>query len=646
MREATTCNLSSFDAYGSLFQVRHLLGKDGAQKPMLLVNLLSYLQGAFRQGGSYTDLLLATYTKHPCTPEKPWNLILYADEVVPGNTLAVRNERKCWMIYASFQEHGQVVLQKEAAWLVLLCQRSSFVAQLEASISQVVAHVLLHIFCNPVCNPQVGGVVLKSPGGSHLRVHFKLGMLLQDGGAHKLVLGIKGDAGSKFCVLCKNDFCIAGTRNAEESEEEVVSAVTEHQQLDLATDADVLSSVERLESRRAVCSPADFKLWEQASGINYQPEGLLFNCRLREAGVLRPVSQYCHDWMHGVCSSGTMSVCIFRLFTSLTLAGCSVWVELERYLAFWTMPGAASMTHLAELFTTKRVESYKKAHKFKAQASETLALYPLIAHFVQGVPMKYGLCLPQCIAFLAMCDLVDLLQAVPLQIVTPEMLLHAVEAALTAFANAGWAQYMTKKFHWLLHLPDHLNKFGMLPACWAMERKHKLVNRYANPTVNTLRFEQSILEEVLSHDLSTLCRPDVFDFSMGLINPHLAPEKLRSWVSRMGLHFLPEECQTGHTLRICPAGKCSRGDVVLLKSEDVAHKWEAAEVWCHLQIKHMSLSLVSIWKLLAYDRVRSCASWEARCNPILVESADILSCVTFTRTEGAATTLIPYQFRH
>ena len=265
------------------------------------------------------------------------------------------------MIYASFQEHGQLVLQKEAAWLVLLCQRSSFVAQLEASISQVVAHVLLHIFCNPVCNPQVGGVVLKSPGGSHLRVHFKLGMLLQDGGAHKLVLGIKGDAGSKFCVLCKNDFCIAGTRNAEESEEEVVSAVTEHQQLDLATDADVLSSVERLESRRAVCSPADFKLWEQASGINYQPEGLLFNCRLREAGVLRPVSQYCHDWMHGVCSSGTMSVCIFRLFTSLTLAGCSVWVELERYLAFWTMPGAASMTHLAELFTTKRVESYKKA---------------------------------------------------------------------------------------------------------------------------------------------------------------------------------------------------------------------------------------------------------------------------------------------
>jgi hypothetical protein len=306
---------------------------------------------------------------------------------------------------------------------------------------------LQNIFCNGLCDPAKAGVVLKHPNGDHLRLYFELGMFLQDGGAHKLVLGVKGDSGSKYYLLCKNEFVIALGEAGEESDDEIISTVIQRKQMALATDADILASVGRLEQRRLTCSTADFKLWEQATGLNYQPNGLLFNKALRQAGAIKPASQYCHDWMHGTCSSGVMSVCIFRLFMSLTAAGFPAWTLFAGYLALWAMPEAFSAKHLADLFSPKRMESDKKAKKFKCQASEVLALYPIMAHFVQSIAMKRGCCLPQCVAFLAMCDVMDLLQSVVFGIVSPQQLMQSVEIALQAFVTAGWAQYMTKKFH-------------------------------------------------------------------------------------------------------------------------------------------------------------------------------------------------------
>jgi len=71
-----------------------MVGKDGSIKQMLLVNSLTYMHAAFHQGGSWTDLVCSTMATKPATADSPWNLIIYCDEVVPGNALAARNERK------------------------------------------------------------------------------------------------------------------------------------------------------------------------------------------------------------------------------------------------------------------------------------------------------------------------------------------------------------------------------------------------------------------------------------------------------------------------------------------------------------------------------------------------------------------------
>ena len=74
--------------------------------------------------------------------KKPWRIILYADEVVPGNVISYDNRRKVWVVYFSFMEFGQIRLQAEDAWFCALAARSSDLQDVSGGISQVMAGVL------------------------------------------------------------------------------------------------------------------------------------------------------------------------------------------------------------------------------------------------------------------------------------------------------------------------------------------------------------------------------------------------------------------------------------------------------------------------------------------------------------------------
>ena len=56
----------------------------------------------------------------------------------------------------------------------------------------------------------------------------------------------------------------------------------------------------------------------------------------------------------------------------------------------------------------------------------------------------------QCEAFLAVCSVLDLLQAIGRTEVTGRALDKAAEAALASVVEAGWSDNMINKFHWML----------------------------------------------------------------------------------------------------------------------------------------------------------------------------------------------------
>ena len=349
MREASRLALQQCSLYGPLLlPVKAARLRQEGDEDLLLVNALSLLAGAYEQGGSYTELLQGAHAAVPSAPDKPWRFILYLDEVVPGNVLSHRQERKCWVAYAAFAEFG-VHLMQEPAWLILGIFRSHKVATLSAGISQVANIILKQIFKGPV-RPQAG-LVLKCPMGRTLRLYFELGMFLQDGAAQKHVFGIKGDAGSRFCMLCMNAMTLRSALDVTDMDDEHafagVCGLLRHQDLHLCSDADVLQSADRLAGRVAAGVPkAQIALWEQASGINFQEHGLLFDRDLRD--VLRPCSQFAHDWMHATCSNGTLTLTLFLLLSCLQKAGVPAWQAVclgcTEYILHISLPFLARTT--------------------------------------------------------------------------------------------------------------------------------------------------------------------------------------------------------------------------------------------------------------------------------------------------------------
>ena len=76
-----------------------------------------------------------------------------------------------------------------------------------------------------------------------------MGNVLQDGAAHKLMYGCKGDAGTRFCFICLNlvaeKACLV-----QDGESLLVCKLHQISSLRMATDADVYSTIDRLVAKK------------------------------------------------------------------------------------------------------------------------------------------------------------------------------------------------------------------------------------------------------------------------------------------------------------------------------------------------------------------------------------------------------------
>ena len=249
-----------------------------------------------------------------------------------------------------------------------------------AGVSQLMASVLTAVFCNPNCDVLQGGIALHHPSGAVHRLWIKLGMSLNDGAAHKLVHGYKGDSGCRFCSLCLNAWCSVSPVVDEDGEPLMVCRMFKVSEMKLADDNDILGAVDRLAARAITCNSDDFAKWEKAAGIVHQEHGLLQNQFLRSKGVLQPATQYVHDPMHCFVANGVMNVVVWLLLTAIS-ADIDVFGTLRSYIALWAWPKNFKLDKLFEVFNDARVRSCLKAKRFKCMASELLGLYPILAYF-------------------------------------------------------------------------------------------------------------------------------------------------------------------------------------------------------------------------------------------------------------------------
>ena len=183
-----------------------------------------------------------------------------------------------------------------------------------------------------------------------------------------------------------------------------------------------------------------------------------------------------------------------------------IWEKVHGYIAFWQWPGRLSFNTalLQTMFCPKRKASSMTAKFIKGQASDFLSLNAVLAYFLRAVLIPGGRCLAECRACEALCDIVECMQAVALNIITPVDLRARIDAFYDLCEAAGWRKFMHPKFHWLVHLPQYLQRLGMLLSCFVHERRHRMLKRYADDVKNTRGYERTLLSEITCHHLASL----------------------------------------------------------------------------------------------------------------------------------------------
>ena len=163
--------------------------------------------------------------------------------------------------------------------------------------------ILKMLFVDDLGTLQQGGITLKRRGKAMFRFFAKFCFFLQDGAAHKQTFHCKGDAGTKFCLLCRNVFARTSAIADDDGSELLVCDAIKRADLDLATTDELRAAARRVASSfHNTPSKEEHLLRERALGFTFSLYNLL--CDPVLADVFFPAMQYCHDWMHGVFVGG------------------------------------------------------------------------------------------------------------------------------------------------------------------------------------------------------------------------------------------------------------------------------------------------------------------------------------------------------
>ena len=447
-------------------------------------------------------------------------------------------------------------------------------------------------------------------------------------------------------MLCKNLVSeSSGVKDADASGTLTCSLCVEDE-LIFATDDDIRDTIQRLVAHKAVDSPQVFTKRQQALGFTYQEHGLLFDDALKD--IVFPANQYAHDPMHCIFAGGVFNLVIFWFMAAVNaVTPSNAWRAFGMYLKTWHWPASTNM-RATEYCTDERIKSYVKARVFKCSASEGLSLLPVFACWAMNVARRIpGVCIAACDAVAALCDVVEAIMAAPLGLVTSHHLRGCINACLQACVAAGWRPGFIPKFHWLVHFPRTLERFGKLPTCWVHERKHKHVKAFSADIKNTISYSRSVLSEVVSQQLFDVAQSDAFDLSMGLIHPVCAPRTVSVVVSsalQLSVNVL-----TSAAARLLPGPLCHKKDTVLV-NQPATDKvgFTAGQVWFFAKVEGTDghLALISFWELQSVDCAQGLSVWQMADNPALVDLRTVLTSVMWSESPGAiARVVVPFQFR-
>ena len=646
MRKARNLIVSKDDgAYGPILRNTECETTRGDAVSLNVTDPFALLSAAIESSPKFRAFLKQRLTLHPPSPEHPWNLILYSDEVTPGNPLATTNHRKFQAVYWSFHEFGVHALCHEEVWFTSTTEFSSTINSASGGMSQAFVIIIKTFF-------QSGGFHFLDSGmhmeldGEHFRLFAKVGIVLQDGGAHKTVWQARGDGASRFCLLCINLFTDRSEVVADDGTHLLRCNKIKHHELVKSTDANLRANARYLE-RMASELPIDgdrFKLLQQAVGLTYAKHGILLERELDR--LIQPTQVYLHDFMHCLFVDGVINLTIYLLFECFITDGfANVYDSFSKFLGNWTFPRRLHADHLSDIYCDARRDKHRAAKHIKCQASDLLTILGVLGLYVQLVLLPLHISEVACRAMLSCIELAHIVVATARVEVSPAVLLDVVHRFLDDFTKAFGFEWLTPKAHWLLHLPDALARYGRLPNCFVLERKHRLPKRYATEAKNTAHnASKSLLSEIVCHHLTQLMAHD-FTTDIALINGRPAPKKSRRHILNE-LKLIDDgmlEVLTAKVARFNPLATCHQHDVVLLNDEGGL---SAGRIKLHCSVGGVCMCFVERFSAIRRTPGTASVVWKVAHGECEVwETEAILAAVEFcVYPDGTIGTLLPMEY--
>lgn len=393
-------------------------------------------------------------------PEQGLRIILYIDEVRPGNPLRPSKGRTTQCIYWTFVDLPAHLLVQTRFWFLFAAVRSSVVSEIPGGVSGIMK-LVLHKFFPADGSGLQRGILLVNRDRQHL-LRACFGGFMADEKGLKEVFSYKGASGSKPCMTCSNVVRISD-KTALEGSSLVDLSCSDRSLFRRHTKQTVLGIVERLRAGKETMTRTQYSKLEQAFGVTFEPRGVLadHHCQL----LVDPVAHYYRDWMHTVASGGVLSTEMAMFVNRLVELGYQH-TMLCRWAMKFHLPKARGKVD-PEWFSSSRVGNDHCA----TFASEQLSMLPLLLSFAEEVVKTEVPDHRRCLRLLAV--IVQILSLGPSESLEHLDVLQSSVVEHHALFARLYPGVIKPKLHHLLHVPEDMRRLGKLLSCFPTERKHR-----------------------------------------------------------------------------------------------------------------------------------------------------------------------------
>ena len=487
------------------------------------------------------------------------SIVLFVDEIRPGNILRPDQGRATQNLFWCFAELPEWYLVREDAWFIFGGIRSSIVGKIEGDMSTLMVQVL-HAFWSP-SGPNfetTGGMIVC--GSDHIIFKARFAGFLGDEKGLKEVFASKGPASTRPCLSCKN--VVQFMDNLLTDDDYLVSVKTANPaRFDRATDADIFALADRLRHDVGILSKGAFESLEQSMGLHFVPSGVLYDEHCRS--LVRPVTGWFRDWMHVMAVQGVANIEIEQVVHQLRHEN----VRPSMITDFFDqirLPKAAAKVD-KDWFTYKRL-GRPSAEKdgWKGFSSEILTIVPILLFFFLEKAVKPTGCMLKHIECFKLLDKLLKLFSLGSDTSPKHMcLIKRTIAEHAALFEELYPDVRKPKYHHLFHVVDHMENLGRLLSCFVTERKHRAVKHVANHLFR--HFETALVTDMLNLMVDRFTNRQGMFVPEHLVKPSPMGEHASMMLSSVGVTGVCTSSFTAHL--VC--GKVCKGDLIVTVDRSV-----------------------------------------------------------------------------